>query len=189
MKHPCKIQVCSARNLNALDLFPQAHTETNDLEEEWEEILLEEGFSPDEPIPTDRWTSPRKVPHITPPASSTLTAYGLFSHETDGSFRISYEDSEITGMEGCLTTFCLSPAETLIMLRQGKIKTSLVFENHHRHLCDYGLGGEVPSVVLHTHDLTSSLSEIGGKIFVDYTVEIRGTRTEHNYLSITVERL
>lgn len=126
-------------------------------------------------------------PKALQPKSSTLTSYGIFSREEDGSYRITYEDSEATGLDGCLTTFCLSPTGMLILLRRGEIKTCMVFEKGHRHLCDYGVGGEIPSVVLHTHEVKSDLTEQGGSLFVDYSVEIRGIRTERNELLIQVK--
>ena len=59
------------------------------------------------------------------------------------------------------------------------------FEEGARRLCDYGLEGGVPSVTLHTHSLKTGLTENGGKITVDYSVEIRGSVSEHNELEIT----
>ncbi len=185
MKHPCKITVFSSRSLSALDFFPPEE-EPEEVEEVWEEILEEMGLEFPS-TPSDRWEeAPKELPP-SPHSATTLTAHGLFSIEEDGSFRISYEDSEITGLEGCLTTFCLTATGMLIMLRRGTVKTCMVFENAHRHLCDYGAGGGIPSVFLHTHSLKSDLTEEGGTVEVEYSVEIRGAKTEHNLLTITVE--
>ena len=179
MQRPCIIQVKSQRNLNAPQWVGQEPTSPDD--EAWEELLWEAGFDPDEAYYTDDW---KEMP---PQEGGTvLTAQGLFSQEEDGSFRISYEDTELTGLEGCLTTFCLSPSGMLIMLRRGSVKTCMVFEDQRRHLCDYGAAGGLPSVFLHTHSLESKLSEEGGEISVSYSVEIRGTCTEQNTLAISV---
>ena len=73
----------------------------------------------------------------------------------------------------------------MVLLRSGKLRTCMSFEEGARRLCDYGLDGGVPSVTLHTHSLKTGLTENGGKITVDYSVEIRGSVSEHNELEIT----
>lgn len=183
MKKPCRITVRSERQLAALELF--SPREEKDCEE-WEEMLWEEGLDvSDDKLYTDRKQEMSPEGAI-PSADTTLTARGLFSLEEDGTYRVSYEDSEITGLEGCLTTFCHTPSGMLIMLRRGPVKTCMVFEKGHRHLCDYGAAGGVPSVFLHTHALRADLNEQGGRIRVDYSVEIRGSRTERNTLDVSV---
>lgn len=185
MNRPCKISVISTRCLSALSALPRL--ENRDWEEEWEEMVLEEGLEPsDEALPRDSYKN-EILEESKADLSTTLTAIGMFSREEDGSFRISYEDSEITGLQGCLTTFCLSPTGMLILLRRGPVKTCMVFENAHRHLCDYGVADGIASVVLHTHSLISDLTENGGEIFVDYSVEMRGCLTERNRLTLKVE--
>lgn len=169
MKKTCRIDVTSTRHFHGADFLPSLHSE----EEEWEAYEAG-GPDADEDFP------------VNPSATSTLTAYGIFTHEEDGSWRISYEDSEITGLKGCLTTFCLAPTGMLILLRRGEVRTCMAFENGARHLCDYGLEGNLPSVVLHTHRMEGDLTEAGGTIRVDYSVEIRGTRAEHNELFIEI---
>ena len=194
MNQTCRISVRSTRNLCALDFFQPAglNDEADPPEDDWEDWEDwdedEEDDPEEEAYPTDRWSDPETPPPPLP-ASTVLTTYGIFSHEEDGSWRISYEDSEVTGLEGCLTTFCLAPTGMLIMLRRGAVKTCMVFEEAHRHLCDYGAAAGAPSVTLHTHRLKASLNENGGSIRVDYSVELRGSRTEEGALVITVEKV
>ena len=192
MKQPCKIQVKNTRFFHIADClsFPP-HPKEDDWED-WEEgeifsdedELLKPLFGD---IATDR-TENEPMSAIAPPPviPTTLYAQGLFSQEADGSFHISYEDSEITGLEGCLTTFCLTADKnSMVLLRSGNLRTCMSFEEGARRLCDYGLEGGVPSVTLHTHRLKAGFTEEGGKITVDYSVEIRGSVSEHNELEIT----
>lgn len=186
MNQFCKITVSSARSLSLSEILPPFLEE--EWEEDWEDMLEEEGmenstFDP----PSDRWAPAPEIPHLPPAIVTDLTAYGMFSQEEDGSWRVSYEDSEITGLEGCLTTFCLTASGMLIMLRRGTVKTCMAFEAGHRHLCDYGSAGGISSVFLHTHSLRGEWTENGGTVIADYSVEMRGSRTERNTLSITVE--
>lgn len=170
-KKPCEIRVKSTRLFHMAELFPNAGLSLPAEEDFEDEFFFEE--EPD----SDSISLEESRP-------SVLTTRGVYSHEEDGSFRASYEDTEITGLEGCITTFCLSPSGMLILLRSGKVRTCMVFEEGHRHLCDYGAENGVPAVVLQTHKLETAFSDSGGRIFVDYSVEIRGTLTERNEIEI-----
>ncbi len=178
MQRPCRIEIKSTRTIYPPALSSNSQTAW---EEEWEEILFQEGMEPEDMFPDGG----NPLPGI-PPHSTTLYANGIYALEEDGTYRISYEDSEITGLEGCLTTFCLSCSGMLIMLRRGGVNTCMVFEENGRHLCDYGAAGGIPSVFLHTHELDFDLSLDGGFVRVRYAVEIRGTRTEENELELSV---
>jgi len=169
MKKTCRIDVTSTRYFHVADKLPSFCFE----EEEWEDSEADDyGVNEDFPVKSS--------------STSTLTAYGLFTREKDGSWRVSYEDSEITGMKGCMTTFCLAPTGMLILLRRGELRTCMAFERGARHLCDYGTENGFPPVVVHTHRLESDLNEAGGRLFVEYSLEIRGTRAEHNELLIEI---
>ena len=188
MERICKITVESRRNVVSFGTTPPALSPE---EEEWEDDFFDEEKEDlsrltEEAIPSDAWKKKPALPTPPPVSTTSLCAFGVFSHEEDGSFRISYEDSEVTGLEGCLTTFCLSPAEMLIMLRRGPVKTCMVFEAGRRHLCDYGSELGFPSVAVHTHTLSHSLSEQGGKVRVRYSVDAGGALAERNELIITV---
>ena len=179
MKKPCKIEVKSVRG----SLFGQREFSPDNTEEFWEEVeadgaLPEEFFDPDaSDRPGDALFQPPEPPE---PTESVLTAYGLVEEVADGTVRISYEDSEITGLPGCLTTFCIVPDGSVILLRRGEVNTCMIFREGTRQLCEYGSDGAVPSVAMHTHQLNSEASASAGKLFVDYSVEIRGTVVERN---------
>jgi uncharacterized beta-barrel protein YwiB (DUF1934 family) len=186
MNTPVTIRVRSTRSLNTPIPVPSA--EWDEAEDLWEEILSEEGMFPEDVFPSDDSKETEEIPFTVPSVTTELTSLGLFSREEDGSFRLSYEDSSVTGLEGCLTTFCLSPSGMLIMLRRGTVKTCLVFEKNHRHLCDYGAAAGATTVSLHTHLLEADFTNDGGEVQVEYTVEMRGSITEKNRLCITVEK-
>ncbi len=187
MKQACKIEVKSIRNSLLGDAVGAFSAEN--AEEFWEHVeadgvLPEEFFDPET---SDRVGDALYMqPDLPEPNESVLTSYGIVERMEDGSVRISYEDSEITGLTGCLTTFCLVPDGSVILLRRGEIRTCMIFAQGTRQLCEYGADGTVPSVTLQTHRLESEMGEAGGRIFVDYSVEVRGTVVEHNEIDLSV---
>ena len=100
--------------------------------------------------------------------------------------RISYEDSEITGLPGCLTTFCLVPDGSVILLRRGDVRTCMIFRHGTRQICEYGSDGSMPTITLHTHEANFELGSAGGRLYVKYSVEIRGTLVEQNEIDLSV---
>lgn len=187
MKQACKIEVKSIRNSLLGETFGAFSAEN--AEEFWDHveadgILPEEFFDPET---SDRSGDALYMePDLPDPNESVLTSYGIVDRAEDGTVRISYEDSEITGLPGCLTTFCLVPDGSVVLLRRGELRTCMIFAPGSRQLCEYGADGTVPSVTLHTHDLEAEVGEAGGRVYVDYSVEIRGTVVEHNQIELSL---
>jgi len=184
MKTSCKIEVKSTRD-SILDREFSPDTE----EDFWDQVE-EEGILPEELYETD--TTDRTgdalymEPDLPEPNESVLNAYGIAERTDDGSWRISYEDSEITGLPGCLTTFCLVPDGSVILLRRGEVRTCMIFRRGTRQVCEYSTDGSVPSVVLHTHELEWEMGDAGGRLYVNYSVEMRGTVVEQNAIDLSV---
>lgn len=186
VKKPCRICV---ENTRFFELLSAAETDEEDFFPETEE---EEELYFAEDLPTDRTEDTEQeieCPALPEPIPSHLTTLGIYSVEKDGSKRITYEETEITGLEGNLTTFCLSPSGMLILLRSGRDHVCMVFENGARHLCDFDKNKEGMNLTLHTHRLESELDERGGRIFVEYSLELFGVRTEKSTVSLTVQVL
>lgn len=136
----------------------------------------------------DAW---EKTGEDVPKARAMNTSFqtlGTVVEKEDGALVISYDDTDLTGLEGCRTTFHLTPEGRLILLRTGPGATCLVFEEGKRQLCDYGKLLGLPSLVLHTHTLNTTKTKGGGNIRVDYTVEIGGTKSEENHLILRYQR-
>lgn len=89
----------------------------------------------------------------------------------NGKFYISYDESELTGMEGSRTTLKIEPKQ-ITMTRTGTYPSQMRFAEHERQVGLYQTElGEV-AVSTHTSQLTSSIDENGGALAIDYTVEI-----------------
>lgn len=184
MKKSCKIEVKSVRH----SILEQEFS-PNTAEEFWDQveadgILPEEFFEPDS---TDRCGDALYMePELPDPNESVLNAFGIVEKTPDGTVRVSYEDSEITGLPGCLTTFCIVPDGSVVLLRRGEVRTCMIFRRGTRQCCEYRTDGSMPTVTLHTHALESEIGENAGKLFVEYSVEIRGTVVERNVIDLSL---
>ena len=92
---------------------------------------------------------------------------------------ISYKESEISGMEGSTTSvsFQKNQPQTLSMLRDGTVKTALLFEQGKRHLCIYQTPIMPFEVCVYTRAVRNAI-EREGVLEMDYTVELRGAQAE-----------
>ncbi len=61
--------------------------------------------------------------------------------ETDDGFLISYEETELTGLQGTTTTI-LMEKERIVLKRQGTLKSEMIFaiDQEYRSLYDMGVG-------------------------------------------------
>ena len=89
----------------------------------------------------------------------------------NGKFYISYEESELTGMEGSRTTLKIEPKQ-ITMTRTGTYPSQMRFAEHKREVGLYQTEMGSVAVSTHTSKLTSSIDENGGALAIDYTVEI-----------------
>ena len=105
----------------------------------------------------------------------------------DGRTEISYEETELTGMEGSRTIISYTMADkgVVTMMRTGAVSTALVFEKGKRHHCVYQTPYMPFEVCVRTLEVKNDI-DTTGCMELDYIVEIRGARAEHTKFSIRV---
>ncbi len=110
---------------------------------------------------------------------------GYISFE-DGRVELSYDESDLTGMEGSKTyiSYEKNTPELITMIRKGTVSTALVFEQGRRHHCVYQTPYMPFEVCVHTVKVDNRL-EMGNYLFIDYVVEIRGAKAERTKLELT----
>ncbi len=114
-----------------------------------------------------------------------LMTAGQLTQMADG-YELSYQESEVTGMEGTTTTFQIQgPRVTL--LRTGTVCSQMVFEEGRRHLSLYSTPYGNLEVGIATSRLDSSISPTGGKLEIDYSIEIDHTLAGYNCFRISVK--
>lgn len=102
------------------------------------------------------------------------------------SYTLSYQESELTGLEGTLTTIQVD-GEQVTLLRVGEFNSQLVFQEGRRHLSVYNTPYGAMSVGVHTRHLLAELSDQGGDIEVDYSIEVDHALAGRNIFRISVK--
>lgn len=106
--------------------------------------------------------------------------------EQDGnSYTLSYQESELTGLEGTLTTFQIE-RDRVTLLRVGEVNSQMVFEEGRRHLSMYDTPYGALSVGINTRKMRAELDARGGNIEIDYAIEIDHALAGQNLFRIHV---
>ena len=120
------------------------------------------------------------------PDATELMTEGTMALTEDG-IVLSYEESELTGMEGTTTTFEVKgPRVTLT--RSGAVNSQMVFEEGRQHTSLYETPFGELSVDIQTSILKHNLSERGGLMEIKYSIAVEHTVTGRNCFKIRVRR-
>ena len=120
------------------------------------------------------------------PDATELMTEGTMALTEDG-IVLSYEESELTGMEGTTTTFEVKgPRVTLT--RSGAVNSQMVFEEGRQHTSLYETPFGELSVDIQTSELKHNLTERGGLMEIKYSIAVEHTVTGRNCFKIRVRR-
>ena len=106
---------------------------------------------------------------------------------TDEGIVLSYEESELTGMEGTTTTFEVKDPRVTLR-RSGSVNSQMVFEEGRQHTSLYETPFGELSVDIQTSELKHNLSERGGLMEIKYSIAVEHTVTGRNCFRIRVRR-
>ena len=109
--------------------------------------------------------------------------------EADGRIELSYDETEMTGMNGSTTavSYLRKQAGVVSMIRKGAVSTALVFESGKRHHCVYNTPYMPFEVCVHTLKVENRLEE-EGILLLDYVIEIRGAKAERTKFQMELLR-
>lgn len=105
----------------------------------------------------------------------------------NGKFAISYVETELTGTAGVVSTFLIFNPHRVVLTRDGPIKSRMVFVEGVKDESIYDLGFGSLLLGVYTRKIEVDLSEAGGRLFIDYSVEIEQSQTSRNSYEILVE--
>lgn len=114
-----------------------------------------------------------------------LVTEGCLEPDGDDGYTLSYQESELTGLEGTLTTFQIEK-DRITLMRVGEVNSQMVFEEGRRHLSMYNTPYGALSVGVSTRRMRSDLRRDGGSIEIHYAIEIDHAVAGQNLFQISV---
>ncbi|MBQ1270999.1 MAG: DUF1934 domain-containing protein [Clostridia bacterium] len=115
----------------------------------------------------------------------TLVTEGRF-YRKGNSYHIKYEESELTGFADTTTLVSVKP-NVVTVNRTGKHPSMMTFEKGQRHMSLYNTQFGSLTITMATKNIESNLSDNGGKLVVEYDIEVQHAWLSTNTLSIEVE--
>ena len=107
----------------------------------------------------------------------------------NGKFAISYEETELTGTAGVTSTFLILNPQRVVLTRSGAIKSRMAFTKGVKDESLYDLGFGSLLLGVYTKDILVDLSEDGGRLFIDYVVELEQAITSRNSYEVMIEAI
>lgn len=120
-----------------------------------------------------------------PPETVELMTRGTMTGR-NGKFAISYTETELTGTAGVVSTFLVFNPQRIVLTREGPIKSRMVFVQGVKDEALYDLGFGSLLLGIHTRKIDVALGDDGGRLFIDYTVEIEQSQTTHNSYELLI---
>jgi uncharacterized beta-barrel protein YwiB (DUF1934 family) len=115
-----------------------------------------------------------------------LVTEGSLTSRSTGGYLLSYEETELTGLEGTRTTFRVEP-QKVSLIRTGAVCSQMVFEVGRKHTSLYQTPFGNMEVGISTKQINNGLNDRGGDLEVDYAVEIDHALAGRNLFSIQVK--
>ena len=106
----------------------------------------------------------------------------------DGTIRLEYMESELTGMAGTRTVFTVTGGD-VIMTREGQINTQVMYRAGEKNYFAYSTPMGMMTMGLSTSSVTNRLGAKGGTLQLNYTVDVHGATVSRNEVVINVKEV
>ncbi len=111
------------------------------------------------------------------------TLLGTFEGSRE-SYVLSY--TENGELEGCQVTLRVENGDCVTMTRSGLFETELIIQRGKRHNCSYSTPAGNLLLGVFAQRVESDMTEMGGTLEFDYTLDLGAGVVSENYLVITV---
>ena len=119
------------------------------------------------------------------PDTIELVTEGRLTRDETG-YTLTYQESELTGLEGTLTTIQVE-GEQVTLMRAGEFNAQMVFQEGRRHLSMYNTPYGAMAIGVNTRHLMTDLTDQGGDIEIDYAIEVDHAIAGRNVFQIKVK--
>ena len=120
-----------------------------------------------------------------PATDMELVTEGEYTYE-NGTGWFTYQETEITGMEGTTTRFDFTPGEAVIT-REGSVSSKMIFMEGKRNVFLYNTPWGSMTMGIDTHKIENCLTEQGGSIEIDYTLTFDRAPISRNHFSVKIK--
>lgn len=114
-----------------------------------------------------------------------LVTAGQYGFE-NGESRFTYEESELTGLNGTRTTFTISPMG-VVLRREGSLNSEMLFQQGRKNYFLYETPFGSATMGVDTRRINTSLGEHGGSLELDYNIDFNHTPVGRNKFKINVK--
>ncbi len=116
----------------------------------------------------------------------TIVTDGRMKREGDTVY-LSYDETEMTGMEGTTTTFAVNK-DHVVLTRTGAIQSQMIFEKGKKNVGLYDLGFGALTIGVKARRLENRLGPEGGHLEISYGIEIEDVAQGLNSFIIDVRK-
>lgn len=102
-----------------------------------------------------------------------------------GDYRLSYQESELTGMEGTTTTFLVGD-DQIILKREGTLQSEMIFKVGKRHLSLYATPHGGIMLGVKAKRTIADLNQDGGSLYVSFSMEVENEFIGENSFEVRV---
>ena len=116
--------------------------------------------------------------------SFELMTDGEYSRE-NGVSTFSYVESELTGLDGMLTTFDVEP-DRVVLRRGGGINGDMIFSEKQKHHFLYETPFGSITMGIDTHRIEKNMRDDGGSLEIRYDIEVDNIPVSQNLFQIDI---
>lgn len=101
-------------------------------------------------------------------------------------WEISYDDSDVTGFDGSVTTVSCFGETYASMRRDGSAESHLIMEQARRHHCLYGSEYGSVTMGIYAKRIINRMTENGGELYLKYTIDMNSALVSENEVYLDV---
>lgn len=106
----------------------------------------------------------------------------------DGAYIITYRETGPDPSESYKTTVTIDPDHKVTVVREGAISSHMIFEQGQKHLIYYDTEFGFMTIGVSANKVNTTLTENGGDIEIDYSLEIDHAIASDNILKMNVRK-
>ena len=113
-----------------------------------------------------------------------LITQGTYDYAPDG-VKLSYMESELTGLGGTRTDLHIKPEE-VVLSRRGSVNAQMVFRRGEKNSFQYETPYGMATLGMSTQRIRHDIGAKGGSVEIDYVLDVEHAVVERNRFTLSV---